>query len=153
MSGATVMLVFIQNEAGSNQKNYHDEKTLEWRSVATVSRKYPFPYGFVVGTDSADGCNLDCFVITRRELKSGQLVDCRPVGLMEQFEDGQNDHNVLAMLTDEDICVDRDIELELTEFVNHVFEHVEGKRIRVGRFLGESAATAHIEAYRERRFG
>ncbi len=30
--------VFIQNEAGSDQKNYHDEKRLVWQRVATVSR-------------------------------------------------------------------------------------------------------------------
>jgi inorganic pyrophosphatase len=42
--------VFIQNEAGSNQKHYHDEKTLEWKRVASVSSAYPFPYGFIVGT-------------------------------------------------------------------------------------------------------
>jgi hypothetical protein len=41
--------VFVQNEAGSNRKNYHDEKTLEfWRSQI-VSHAYPFPYGFIKG--------------------------------------------------------------------------------------------------------
>ena len=30
MKGCGVQ-VFIQNEAGSNQKNYHDEKTLAWQ--------------------------------------------------------------------------------------------------------------------------
>jgi hypothetical protein len=52
------MKVFIQNEAGSNIKHYHDEKRL----VATgktmvVSRSYPFPYGFIVDTNAEDGCN------------------------------------------------------------------------------------------------
>ena len=41
--------IFIQNEAGSNLKHYHDQKTLEWKRVATVSARYPFPYGFIVG--------------------------------------------------------------------------------------------------------
>ena len=47
--------VFIQNEAGSNQKHHHNEKTLEWKRVAKVSRAYPFPYGFIVGTSADDG--------------------------------------------------------------------------------------------------
>jgi hypothetical protein len=42
--------VFIQNEPGSNRKNYHDEKTLEYKSTKVLSRPYPFPYGFIVGT-------------------------------------------------------------------------------------------------------
>lgn len=84
--------------AGSNQKHYHDEKTLEWKSVATVSIAYPFPYGFIVGTSADDGCNVDCFVLTDRPLRTGQVVDCQVGGLMEQLEDGHEDHNLLAVL-------------------------------------------------------
>jgi hypothetical protein len=28
--------VFIQNEAGSNRKNYHDEKTLEYKETKRI---------------------------------------------------------------------------------------------------------------------
>jgi inorganic pyrophosphatase len=140
------MKVFIQNEAGSSQKNYHDEKTLEWKSVVPVSRCYPFAYGFVIGTSSADGCNLDCFVITQQKLKMGQVVECEPIGLMEQVEDGKEDHNILAALKSEDVAIDREVQAMLTEFVCHVFDHVEGKQIRVGRFLGPREAMAHLEA-------
>jgi inorganic pyrophosphatase len=41
----------------------------------------------VIGTDSGDGGNVDCYVITNRTLKTGQIVECDPIGLMEQFED------------------------------------------------------------------
>ena len=51
--------IFVQNEAGSNQKHYHDEKTLEWKRAVEVSVRYPFPYGFVVGTTSPESCNVD----------------------------------------------------------------------------------------------
>ena len=47
--------VFIQNEAGSTQKHYHNEKTLQWRRTEKVSRPHPYPYGFILGTTSADG--------------------------------------------------------------------------------------------------
>lgn len=93
--------VFIQNEAGSDRKHYHDEKSLEWRRSVRVSRAYPYPYGFVVGTTSADGGNVDCFVITSRPLRMGTIVECEAIGLMEQVEDGDVDHNVLAALQDE----------------------------------------------------
>jgi inorganic pyrophosphatase len=46
--------VFVQNEAGSNQ-NYHNERTFEFKFAETVSRAYPYPYGFIVGTDADDG--------------------------------------------------------------------------------------------------
>ena len=61
----------------------------KWKRVATVSHRYPFPYGFIIGTMAADECNVDCFVITKRELKTGGIVECEPIGLMEQIEDRQ----------------------------------------------------------------
>lgn len=60
------MKVFIENEAGSNQKNIYDEKTLEYKKTVTISRKYPYPYGFIIDTTSGDGDNLDVFIITEK---------------------------------------------------------------------------------------
>jgi inorganic pyrophosphatase len=141
--------VFVQNEAGSNLKNYHDEKTLEYRQTKTVSRAYPYPYGFIVGTNASDGCNLDVFVITRRPLRTGQLCECEVIALMEQFEDGLDDHNVLARFTDETIAITDDVERVLTGFVLNVFSHVEGKQMSVGQFLGVVDAEAYVMAHQE----
>lgn len=145
------MRVFIQNEAGSDQKHYHDEKTLEPTGTVRVSRPYPYPYGFVIGTTAADGCNVDCFVLTRRPLRTGQIVECEPIGLMEQIEDGEEDHNVLATPVGEDATVSESVREELSEFVGHVFDHIGGKQIRVGRFLGRAEADAHLRAHLDRR--
>src|SRR5688572_1686010 len=138
--------VFIQNEAGSNRKNLHNEKTLEYKETRIVSRPYPYPYGFILGTDASDGCNLDVFVITDRPLKAGQILDCDVVGLMEQFEDGMNDHNVLANIPGEHAVVTDKIQAALADFVLNVFRHIDGKRISVGRFLDVTAAEAHVTA-------
>jgi inorganic pyrophosphatase len=123
--------VFVQNEAGSSRKNHHDEKTLTFRYRRPVSHAYPFPYGFIIGTDADDGCNVDCFVITDRVLKSGQIVECEPIGLMEQVEDGIADHNVLARLVGEHAKVTEAVETALTEHVVECFRDVEGKQVRV----------------------
>lgn len=74
------------------------------------------------------------------------LVECEPVGLMEQLEAGQQDHNVLAKLDGDDLGITVAMQTELTEFVCHVFDHIEGK-IQVGRFLGSSEAEAHVNAH------
>jgi inorganic pyrophosphatase len=140
------MKVFIQNEAGSNRKNYHNERTLEFVETRVVSRNYPFPYGFVVGTAAPDGCCVDCFVITSRPLRSGNVVECEAIGLMEQVEDGLPDHNILAQLNGEESEVTAEVEAILIDFVSHVFEHIDGKSIRAGRFLGPGAAVACIKA-------
>jgi inorganic pyrophosphatase len=136
--------VFVQNEAGSDEKHYHDEKTLEWKRVVKVSRRYPFPYGCIVGTTADDGCNLDCFLITNEALKTGQIVACQVAGLMEQFEDGREDHNILATLPGDSAAIGPGERERLTSFVLGVFAHVEGKRMNVGRFLGaEDAEPLH----------
>lgn len=142
--------VFVQNEAGSNVKHYHDEKTLEFKYTKLVSRAYPYPYGFIIGTSASDGLNLDCFVITKQVLKSGETVECEPIALMEQIEDGLEDHNVLARLAGDDAEATREVQQTLTDFVLNVFRHVEGKQLRVGRFLGPEHAEAHIVAGTDR---
>ena len=143
------MKVFIQNEAGSFLKNSHDEKTLEWKRVVTVSHPYPFPYGFLIGTTAADGCNVDCYVITTQQLRTGQIVECEPIGLMEQIEDGAPDHNVLARLMHDSAEITAEVQTALTEHVMTVFSHVSGKDMKVGRFLGPEEATAHFSAHRD----
>jgi hypothetical protein len=59
------MKVLIENEAGSSTKHLYDEQTFQLKSTRTVQRPYPFPYGFIIGTQSGDGMCLDCFLLTR----------------------------------------------------------------------------------------
>jgi inorganic pyrophosphatase len=136
--------VFIQNEAGSNQKNYHDEKRLLWQRAVNVSMAYPFPYGFVLETSADDGDNVDCFVITDMALRTGQVVECEVIGLMEQFEDGQVDHNVLARLPGSQATVDEAVRGRLKEFVTSVFSHIPDKHLVVGRFLDAGEVQSHL---------
>ncbi len=138
------MKVFVQNEAGSDQKHTHNEKTLEYRGTRRVSRPYPYPYGFILNTTSGDGDNLDCFVITDQELKSGDIVDCGSVGIMEVFHNGKEDHKILAVLNREKAQIDRAVKQELRDFVNHVFDHMKEEVIVVGKFLGRKEAIANI---------
>ncbi|MAF80837.1 hypothetical protein CL628_02375 [bacterium] len=137
--------VFIENEAGSDQKNLFDEKALKYIRSVTVSRNYPFPYGFVLDTTSGDGDNLDCFILTNRKLKSEEVVEVEPIGLLEQFENGTEDHNIIAVFDDEDIEFTDEIKGELTEFINGVFEHRKDMIVRVGIFFGAKEAMKLIE--------
>lgn len=141
------MKVFIENEASSNQKNLYNEKTLEYRKKVTVSRNYPYPYGFILETTSGDGDNLDCFVITTQKLKTGQTIECEPMGIMEQFEeeDLKEDHNILAKISGEEIVIDDNIKNTLTEFISHVFDHMPEKIVKVGRFLDKEYAEKYIK--------
>jgi inorganic pyrophosphatase len=143
------MKVFIENEANSDQKNIYNEKTLEYRKTYTVARKYPYPYGFVLNTKSGDGDNLDCFIITQKPIKSGTIIDAEPTALMEQIEDGEEDHKILAILPGEAIEITDDIKKKLKDFGEHVFDHLEGKKMQIGNFYGKEAAEKHIEKCKE----
>lgn len=160
MRGKIVLLkymkVFIENEAGSDQKNLYDKKTLGYKKTVTVSRKYPYPYGFILDTTSGDGDNVDTFIITDQPLKSGQIVECEPLGLMEQIEKSWDeskreseevDHNVLAVLpgNDQQIVSD-EVKARLTDFVLHVFDHICLNKNRVGNFLKKEEALKYIQS-------
>ena len=151
-----VIKVFIENPGGTNIKNIHDEKTLEYKGSIQVARPYPFPYGFILGTTSEDGGNLDCYVLTHRVLSRSSVVDCLVLGLMEQFEDGKSDHNILATPTGEVMTLTESMKSELRVFVAEVFSKTEvcpsseemqdflykkakrlkSKKINAGKFLG-----------------
>ena len=139
-----MMKVFIENEAGSDQKNLFDEKTLEYKRTVTVSRPYPFPYGFVLDTTNEDGDNLDCYVLTERPLQTGDIVTCEPIGMMEQVEDGDEDNNILAVLQGETAEITEELKETLAAFSRHVFSHAPHKTMEVGSFLGKKEALSYI---------
>ncbi len=143
------MKVFVQNEAGSLVKNYHDEKTFEFKRTGWVSRAYPFPYGFILNTTADDGLNVDCFIPTKASLHTAQIVDCEPVGLMEQIENGKEDHNVSAVIRGDEERLDSKTKQVLTEFVSHVFDHVAGKTVRVGEFRSKESAIAYVTRHED----
>jgi inorganic pyrophosphatase len=143
------MRVFIENEAGSRRKNVYDERTLARLRTVEVSAAYPFPYGFVLGTISGDGDAVDCFVLTETPLRSGTIVECEPVGLLEQVEDGEIDHKVLAVPPGTDARLDAATLAAMRTFIAGVFAHVPGKRMEIGRLLGRPAAETYLRQCRD----
>jgi inorganic pyrophosphatase len=138
------MRVLIENEAGSSRKNSYDETTLRHLGSTAVSAAYPYPYGFVLGTKGSDGDAIDCFVLTASPLRSGATVDCEPIGLMEQIEDGEIDHKVLAKLPSETVALDDVVVARIATFVMTVFAHVPGKDMRVGPLRDAAAARDYV---------
>jgi inorganic pyrophosphatase len=138
------MKVLIENEAGSHIKHLYDEQTFQLKSTCIVQRAYPFPYGFIIGTQS--GMCLDCFLLTHKPIRSGEIVKAEPIGMFEQIENGQEDHNILAVRTGEQFEVTRELQDKLREFVLNVFADVPGKSMRVGSFLSKDTALKLIKA-------
>jgi inorganic pyrophosphatase len=140
------MRVFIENEAGSRRKNSYDERSLRHLGSAEVSAAYPFAYGFVIGTRGGDGDAIDCFVVTGRRLTAGEQIECEPVALLEQIEDGEIDHKLIAVPAGETATIDGTLVAALRDFAANVFAHVPGKRMEIGRLLGREDAERYVRS-------
>ena len=140
------MRVFIESVAGSKQKHIYNEKTLLLKEIIQVTRNYPYPYGFIIDTNSGDGANLDCFVLTKKKLLVGEIYDVLAIGYMEQFETRNQstieDHNILATFPDEHIELTIDIKQKIVEFISYVWDHRAGKKVEVGQFFNKQKAEA-----------
>lgn len=145
-----LLSVFIENPAGLAMKRHFDEERGVLQGSSAVSRPYPYPYGFVRDAPAADGDNLDCFVLTRCQLNSGDVVECEVLGLMEQWEDGVVDHNVIARPLGETTELTDLVRGTLDDFVRHVFDHIPNKSVRAGRFLDAIEARRHLAALQRR---
>ena len=146
----SAMKVFIENESGSDKKNIFNEKTLEYSRSYTVSARYPFPYGFVLDTTSGDRDNLDCFLLTDKPYKSGEVVEAEPIGMYEQIENGETDHKILAVPVGETWNIDEKIERTFREFGAKVFAHLPKNDVQIGRFLGIEDALKLLSASQDR---
>ena len=137
--------VLIQVAAGSSDKNFYNERTLEYLETRHGSRPYPYPYGFIIGTRAADGDCVDCYLITKESLAPGTLVECEPIGLLLQDEDGEIDHKVLAAIPGQVVMLGRELLQELQEFIHAIFAQYPEMRIRVGPILPREAALHHLQ--------
>jgi inorganic pyrophosphatase len=142
------MQVFVENEAGSRRKNIYDERTLRHLRTVDVSATYPYPYGFVIGTVSGDGDAVDCFVLTAQPLAPGTTLECDAIGLLEQVEDGEIDHKVLAVPSGASAMIDEAAIAALKKFISGVFAHIADKRMEIGRLLGRDAAVNYLRQCR-----
>jgi inorganic pyrophosphatase len=143
--------MLIQVESGSRDKKLYNEKTLEYKGTNRNSLPYPYPYGFIIGTSAADGESVDCYLITNDKIKSGSIIECEPVGLLEQIEDGQIDHKVLAAIPGQTVKAGPELLEELRDFIYAVFAWFPEVSISIGRILPRDAALHHIQEFQDRK--
>jgi inorganic pyrophosphatase len=140
--------VFIQVDAGSREKKLYNEKMLEYKGTRQASLPYLYPYGFILDTNAGDGDNLDCYVITKESLKPESVVECEPIGLLEQHEGEELDHKILAALPGQHVTVDENLLKELQDFIYAAFAAYPEVKVRVGPIHPREAALKHIQSCR-----
>jgi len=138
--------VFIENLAGSNLKHHHDEERFVVTQVERVGAPFPYPYGFIPGTLAPDGDAADCFVITGRPLHTGDLVEAKVLGLMEQTDGAGANHNIVAVLPGDPLPDLDSVRAVLADFIVEVFRGLPGRESTAGRLLPPEDAMAFLAA-------
>ena len=91
--------VIMEIPKGSEVKYEYDEEfdiiKMDW--VFTGGFCFPFDYGYVPQTRGGDGDMLDVFVLGSRSAALGTLVQCRPIGMIELLDRGEQDNKILAV--------------------------------------------------------
>ena len=146
-----MMKVFIEQPCEPNKKNIFDKETGKLKETINFHLTYPYPYGYVLDTISDDGDNLDCYVITNKKLTTGEVVECEPIGILQQFEAGGEDHNILALVVGEQREADETVKQNILEFHKHFYDDRPEKNegCRTGEFLGKVEADSLLEKSRQ----
>lgn len=144
------MKVFIEAERNSTIRTRYNELTFDLLHKFDVSTPYPFAYGFIPGTGVSMRDALDCFVITRKPIKIGEIIDCEPVDAFIQHENEEEDLKIIAVDFEEqpeyDLarCVD-----EIQTFILEIFKDSPQIKISFGPLLGKAKTIAIIDSARE----
>lgn len=100
-------------------------------------------YGFIPQSLAGDGDNLDVLVLTEKQLKTGQVLAGRVIGVMLSEDEGQEDHKIITILNDSFLVENKitDLHLKITEFFNN-YKKKPGQYKIIG---WEDEQRAHLE--------
>lgn len=81
---------------------YNREKaTFELDRVEPEIFAKPSNYGFIPGTIDEDGDELDTLLVTPEPVPTGVVVTARILGVLNFEDDGENDHKIICVPTDD----------------------------------------------------
>ena len=148
------MNVIIENPKGSNNK-YELDKKLNMIVLDRVMHSaftFPADYGFIPQTHCDDGDPLDAFVIIDQPLHTGVLVKCRPIGILEMIDDGEQDNKLICVPVDDPNYAHvkslKDISPFFIKKVKHYLEHykdLKNKKVEIISIKGVSEAEKEFE--------
>ncbi len=127
--------------SGSNVKHIFVEHTGETKvqRVLPFSLPHPFNYGFIPGTKSDDGDELDIFVLSSRKIDVGELVNARPIGVLLMEDENGTDNKIISVKSsdqnytgvDDIEDIDKQLMNTITYYVQHNKDGIEGKFVKI----------------------
>ena len=143
-----MLRVCIEVTKGSQEKHKYDERSLEYRKTVDVIRPYPYAYGFILDTVTEDGEAVDCFIVTDTPLTPGTVVECELRGLLEMWEDDEEDHKAVAGLPGEEPVIDDGVRAVLAQFLTTIFTRFPEIEVRIGTLFAKDEAEEYIRLHR-----
>ncbi len=157
----------IEIPKGSSNKYELDKGSgmLRLDRVLSSAVYYPANYGFVPQTLAEDDDPLDILVFSAEKIEPMCICDARIVGLMTMVDEGQPDHKVIAVLSNDPEYADY---TKASSFPKHTFrmlkrffedyKTLENKGVEVDEILPAEVAHAILEDSldryaRQRRIG
>ncbi|MCM1322815.1 MAG: inorganic diphosphatase [Acetobacter sp.] len=136
--------VLVECEKGSTHKYEWDDAINAPVIVRDLHKKYAYPYnyGSIPQTLAEDGDSLDAIVISDETIRSGTIINCRPIAIVRMIDNGEKDDKV--------ICApfymehgDVDMKKILHYLQNYKYPKQEGTEVK--DVEGADAAVAAIE--------
>lgn len=113
----------IEISKNSKMKYELDKKTgmLKLDRILHTSTRYPANYGFIPRTFAEDNDPLDVLVICNETIAPLTLVKCRPIGVINMVDGGENDYKILAILEDDPVY---NFVKDYKELPEHIFKEM-----------------------------
>ena len=146
--------VIVECPKESRVKYEVDKETglIKFDRVLYSPMHYPADYGFIPQTLWDDEDPLDVLILTHEPLVPGCLVKCRPVGLLEMEDDGDDDVKVLAVPVKdprfEQIKDLQDVPPHQLKEIKHffqVYKDLQGKEVKVGDWKSHDEAVQAVK--------
>ena len=148
---------FVEIPIGSGVKYEVDEDSGELKvdRFLYTAFKYPFNYGYIVGTKGGDGDPMDVVILSSESIVPGVTVKCHAIGVLETEDEEGIDAKIIAVPTQK---IDplygayekiEDIPEAILSKIKHFYENYKtiepGKWIKVKDFKDASEAEKQIK--------
>ncbi len=140
------MKVFIENASGSKIKKIYNEKTFELIDSYLINSPYPFASGFIIGTEDILNKCLDCYIISRKKLMDGMIIECITSGLFEYAINDKMFRVILVECVDEVIPINDMLVKQFEAFFREIFRPFSEIKVDVGRLLNKEFAEILIKS-------
>lgn len=155
--------IIIEIPSNSDPVKYEFDEQSDFIMVdrfIPTSMDYPCNYGFIPHTLSEDGDPLDVLIVTPFPLKTGIVIQGRPIGVLRMTDESGIDAKILAVPVNrittlyQHVNKPDDLGEELLATIIHFFQHYKdlepGKWVKIGDFEEADAAKAEILSCIER---